>query len=62
MAQHTEVQKKVHQEIDQILEKYGTNINYDIIMNEMSYLEMVFNGKQIKMYILTGCCKSYEEV
>ncbi|XP_011704882.1 PREDICTED: probable cytochrome P450 6a13, partial [Wasmannia auropunctata] len=41
LAQHQDIQDKVHKEIDEILSKYN-DMTYDAI-NEMTYLHMVIN-------------------
>ena len=42
LAQHQDIQDKVHKEIDKTLAKHG-DLTYDAV-NEMTYLHKVLNG------------------
>lgn len=44
LAKNPEIQKKVHQEIDQIKEKHNGQLSYDAV-NDMKYLEWCIDGK-----------------
>lgn len=43
LAQNLEIQKKVQNEIDEILEKYDGKLTYELLQ-EMNYLDMVVSG------------------
>jgi len=51
LAQHHDIQVKVHKEIDEMLTKHG-GLTYDAL-NEMTYLHKVVKGKYIfALYII----------
>ena len=44
LALNPEVQQKLHEEIDEHMEKHGS-LNYEALSGQMEYLDMVFLGK-----------------
>ena len=44
LALHPEIQKKVQNEIDEVVNS-TTGVTYDKVLNEMEYLHKVFSGK-----------------
>ncbi|XP_049832856.1 cytochrome P450 6k1-like [Schistocerca gregaria] len=49
LARHPDIQKKVQEEIDDVLKKNNGDVTYDIIMTQMPYLEKVVN-ETLRMY------------
>ncbi|XP_049814799.1 cytochrome P450 6k1-like [Schistocerca nitens] len=49
LARHRDIQKKVQEEIDDVLKKNNGDVTYDIIMTQMPYLEKVVN-ETLRMY------------
>lgn len=47
LAKNAEIQRKVHEEIDRITEKYNGQLTYDAV-NDMKYLETCIDGKICK--------------
>ena len=53
LATYPDVQNKLCEEIDDVLEKYKNKITYDILMKEMVYMDLVIKGKLIFNYLIT---------
>ncbi|VVC97050.1 unnamed protein product [Leptidea sinapis] len=62
LAYHPEIQRKVQEEIDTVLEKYDNKVTYDAV-NDMKYLEKCFYESLRKWppigYIMRECAKKY---
>lgn len=59
LAQNQEVQRKVRDELNIVLEKYGGNLTYEAL-HEMKYMEMAIDGKicLIRTYLTSsGRCR-----
>lgn len=50
LAVNPDIQQRVHDEIDAVLEKYQGQLTYDSI-SEMKYLESCIDGEQLKPFI-----------
>jgi cytochrome P450 family 6 len=48
LAKNTEIQRKLQQEIDRVLEKFDNQVTYDGIM-EMQFLEQCMDGKSLNL-------------
>ncbi len=55
LARNEEIQSKLRQEVDTVLEKYKGEIIYDAL-EEMKYMEMVVYGKEIIRTIPNAEC------
>ncbi|XP_049832801.1 probable cytochrome P450 6a14 [Schistocerca gregaria] len=49
LARHPDIQKKVQEEIDDVLKKTNGDVTYEVIMTQMPYLEKVVN-ETLRMY------------
>ena len=52
MALNPDIQERVRNEIDTVLERHGGNITYESVL-EMEYLDKVVSGKSSKLTYLT---------
>ena len=48
LAEHPDVQRKLQNEVDLVLEKHDGEITYEAL-REMHYMEKVFNGRRSKL-------------
>jgi len=46
LAQHVDIQKKLQEEVDEVLKRNGGHITYDCIQ-EMHFMDKVLNGKYL---------------
>jgi cytochrome P450 family 6 len=51
LALNPDIQERVRNEIDTVLDRHGGNITYESVF-EMEYLDKVVSGKSIKSYVL----------
>jgi len=51
LATNPDIQERLRNEIDTVLEKYGGNITYESV-SEMEYLDKVVSGKNTKSSVL----------
>ena len=51
LATNPDIQERLRNEIDTVLEKYGGNITYESV-SEMEYLDKVVSGKSTKSFVL----------
>ena len=51
LATNPDIQERLRNEIDTVLEKYGGNITYESVF-EMEYLDKVVSGKNTKSSVL----------
>jgi len=51
LATNPDIQERLRNEIDTVLEKYGGNITYESVF-EMEYLDKVVSGKSTKSFVL----------
>ncbi|XP_049816477.1 probable cytochrome P450 6a14 [Schistocerca nitens] len=50
LARHPDIQKKVQEEIDDVLKKTNGDVTYEVIMTQMPYLEKVVNGRKTLIF------------
>lgn len=53
LAVHPNVQKKLQEEVDTVLQKHGGRITYDSLQ-EMHYMDKVVNGMHVLIFVVTS--------
>jgi len=59
LARNPDIQERVQNEIDTVLQKHDGNITYEAI-SEMGYLDKVVSGELISLYTYNFPCASHE--
>lgn len=54
---NTDVQSKMREEVDEILQKHNGKLNYQALQ-EMNYMEAVINGKTILSMFVCDLCRT----